>query len=113
MPYELYWKGRLDAIFIYRDKFLLEQERRNKEIDFNAWANGLYVEKALQSVYYMFNAFSGKNPKVYPYPNTSILMEHEKKARSEKDLKKLEETKQSIVEHNLIIRAMLDSKKNK
>lgn len=113
MPYELFWKGRLDALYIYQDKFLIEQKRRNKEIDFKAWSNGLYTQKALQSVYHLFNPLLPKGTKGANYPDKPILIKHEQEVKKEKDLKKLEETKQAIIEHNLLIQIMKDSKKKK
>lgn len=81
MPYDLYWRGPLNALLIYAEKARLEAERENRI----AWLNGAYVSRAIA------NVLDGKKQ---PYPKEPIRQLTPEQER------KRQETADMIAEHN-------------
>jgi len=92
MPYELYWRGPLNAIFIYAEKARIERERENSL----AWLNGIYIKRAVVSA---FN-------KDAPYPTEPIKAQPKITPEQER---KNQEISEMIKEHNLLINAQLEA----
>lgn len=104
MPYQLFWRGPLEAFWHYREKALLESREKQQAVNFSAWIQGLYVREALGSVYHLFNALAGRDPKIFPYPSKPF-------GTGEPELPAQEEERrqaviQMIQEHNLLIKVM-------
>lgn len=81
MPYELYWRGPLNAFLIYAEKARLQAGQENRV----AWLHGAYITRAIGS------AFDGQK---HPYPQQPIAQltpEQEEKRRQTEDV---------IAEHN-------------
>lgn len=68
MPYDLFWRGPINAFFIYAEKARLEAEtERNKEFD-RVWLYGKYFGAAMADVYKIFNPWAKADSPSYPYP---------------------------------------------
>lgn len=78
MTYEQFWLQDCSLVIAYRKAYKLRQEEKNRE----AWLNGLYIFKALQSAPITVNGFAPKGTQLEPYPSQPI--EFYKQDRSEK-----------------------------
>ena len=65
MTYEQFWKQDCSLVIAYRKAYKLRQE----EINRNAWLQGLYIFKALQTAPVTVNGFAPKGYTPEPYPN--------------------------------------------
>ena len=65
MTYEQFWKQDCSLVIAYRKAYRIRQE----EINRNAWLNGLYIFKALQTAPVTVNGFAPKGYTPEPYPS--------------------------------------------
>lgn len=92
MTYEQFWLQDCSLVTAYRKAYKIRQE----EINRNAWLNGLYIFKALQTAPVTVNGFAPKGYKLEAYPNKPFdfkpkkpktaqeKLDEEVKARSER-----------------------------
>lgn len=88
MSYEQFWDGEADMVISYRKAY----ELRQQEINNNAWLNGLYIWRALQSAPLFVNGFVPKGARIEPYLDKPINFappeRKNKKRLSEREVKK-------------------------
>lgn len=98
MTYEQYW---YDDPLMVRAFYKADQLRRERA-DTDAWLNGLYVKKAIEST--IGNAFRAKGTQPEKYPGKPILTE-------ERELKKQTEEQQKAFAR-LYMMQMVEAGKN-
>lgn len=83
MTYEQFWKQDCSLVIAYRKAYRIRQE----EINRNAWLNGLYIFKALQTAPVTVNGFApkGYTPEPYPSKPFDFAPQREKTAQEKLD----------------------------
>jgi len=93
MNYEQFWDGEADMVISYRKAY----EIRQQEINHNAWLNGLYILKALQSAPLYVNGFIPKGARIEPYFDKPIDFAPPEK--NQKPMSEREQRKQQAISH--------------
>lgn len=98
MTAEQYWYGDTSYYKFYRQAYRTrlenEQKIRAREADRDAWWNGVYLRKALQSIYLLVNGFVPKGVHIEPYPEKPLLEQQEEDQKKEVQEKKMEDKMQ-------------------
>lgn len=68
MTYRQFWHEDCRLVIAYRKAYKIRQEEANR----NAWLQGLYVFKALNSTPIVVQGFAKSGTKVDPYPSVPI-----------------------------------------
>ena len=94
MSYSDYWDGDCQMTKYYREKYLLDRDRKNFEL----WLQGMYIYEALLDVYPVLNPLS-KNKEPIPYRSEPIALTREgsEKNKERDNLKKLEDGKRAMM----------------
>ena len=79
MSYDLYWYGDPNAVKVYRKAKQLER----KEVNNNAWLQGLYIYQALCSVAPLFRFSGEKVVQARPYIKEPINLELDEKDKEQ------------------------------
>lgn len=101
MTYEQFWYKDPHIVKYYLKAIELETSRRNAD----AWLQGYYVYKAIESYAEILPAFPKKGAKIHPYLEEPILLtEAEREMREEEERrKKFEQMRQKMLLQTLKI----------
>ena len=91
MSYDLYWNGDFDCVDSYIAKNNIESKLNQLQTDTNAWLNGVYVTRAIASVFDDRKARYPKEPMYFKseeiQQETNPISPEEKLARDWQALK--------------------------
>ena len=88
MSYDDFWNGDVEMCKFYRKSFELKKKQVNEQL----WLQGIYVYKALMSVYPYFNSWSEVKPEPYldrPIPLTEADAEKDKRDKEKEEMEKM------------------------
>lgn len=89
MTYKQFWEMDCTLVAAYRKAYKIRQEQQNQ----NAWLNGLYIWKALQSAAIYVNGFVPKGAVIEPYWDKPYEFAQEKKKTvQESNQQKIDQT---------------------
>lgn len=85
MTYEQYWDGDCTLVKYYRRA----EELKQRQMNYQAWLNGLYVYKAIGALTPIMHAFAKQGTKAEPYESQPIaLTAAELKERREEEARR-------------------------
>lgn len=100
MTYDEYWNGNPEMARFVRQTHKLRKETVNEQL----WLQGIYVMRALQAVWPMFNALAGPDAEGRTYPEKPIPLTEEQAKQDEKD-----KEKQSMLELQAYLEGIIAS----
>lgn len=90
MSYDDYWNDEVGKASDYREAFKLRKKQMNERL----WMQGLYIYKALERIFPLFNAWAEIPPKPYleyPIPLTEEEEKEQKRDAERKEMLKMQE----------------------
>lgn len=81
MTYEQFWEQDCLLVIPYRKAYQIQHD----QINYEAWLNGLYIWKALQSAPIFVNGFMPKGARVDPYFEKPLDFKTDKKRNKAKE----------------------------
>ena len=97
-----YFDGDANLVKYFRQAYHMKQEAKEKENDYNAWLQGLYIYNATDSALYNNMPFiERKQLKFKEYIKQPLLAKEEEKIDEEAE-KRLEEAKMAIWLENFV-----------
>lgn len=83
MSAEEFWEGDCRLVAGYRKAYRIRMENSERIADRDAWLNGAYIRRALNSVALLVNGFVPKGMHADDYPSEPLLAKAEREKKQE------------------------------